>query len=684
MIIAITAMAACWALPAVGTHGAHPGGPAPGAASAAGARVTFASMLERMADLEWLAEIPAQGERGAQASSYDRASRIVSGLKVEWFANDDSGHFAGTRIINGREESVLAEIEGPGAVVRIWSANPQGILRIYLDRSSEPAVEVPFAGAVRGDRELPFSEPFAGTRARGGNIYFPFTFQEHALVTVQHPGKMYYHVNYVKFPAGTEVETYSPALLEAHRELIDRVTERLADPYRSYAPEGEREAFSWSLGPGEREVLELAGPAAIRELALKVSAPELERALRETLLIVTWDERERPSIWSPVGDFFGGSPGLNPFESLPLGILPDGLMYSRWYMPFGKKAAIELVNEGDQVVSIEGSLVYHPIEWHDQLAYFHAKWRRQSRLSNLWDWPVLDASGPGRFVGLMLSVMNPVRQWWGEGDEKVYVDGEEFPSTFGTGTEDYFGYAWSTAERFSHAYHNQSRADGPNNFGHVINSRFHVLDNIPFQERIRFDLEVWHWVGDARPTYSAVAYWYSQAEGDSFTVVPVERRGIDRPPQWRIFEVEGAIEGESLRVLRVTGGVADPQDMGFFTTKERLWSRESHLWWRGGVPGDKLYVSVPVPASGTYRVVGAFTKARDYGIAQLSMGEVVLGGPIDFYHPEVVPTGEIELGEAALKAGNAILVVEIIGANPRSVGHMFGLDYLKLIPVERN
>lgn len=679
--------------PAGASREAAVGAAAVGGSVTAQADVSFASMVERMADLEWLAQVPVPGERGAQASSYDRATRVVNGLKVEWFANGDAGHFVDTRIINGREEAVLAEIDGPGAIVRIWSANPQGVLRIYLDRSSQPAVEVPFAAAVRGDRELPFAEPFAGTRSRGGNIYFPFTFQEHALVTVQYPGQMYYHVNYVTFPAGTTVETYEPGLLDAHQDLIRDVAARLADPYgadaggvsRNGAGSGAADALttaiSWQLGPGESGVIDLTGPAAITELTLRVSAPELDRALRQVLLAATWDGREQPSIWSPVGDFFGGTPGLRPYQSLPLGILPDGLMYSRWYMPFGEEATIALINEGDQVVTLEGSLTYRPIEWRDDLAYFHAKWRQQRHLSNLWDWPVLDAGGPGRFVGLTLSVMNPVRQWWGEGDEKIYVDGEAFPSTFGTGTEDYFGYAWSSTEIFSHAYHSQPRADGPDNFGHIINTRFHVLDNIPFQERIRFDLEIWHWVGDARPTYSAVAYWYSQSDRDGFAAIPVERRGIDEPPAWRIFEVDGAIEGESLRVLRVTRGVADPQDMGFFTTPERLWSRDRHLWWRGGGTGDKLYLSVPVPESGRYRVIGAFTKARDYGVVQLSLGDVTLGEPLDFYHPEVVPTGELELGEVSLQGGNAVLTVEIVGTNRLSVGHMFGLDYLRLIPV---
>jgi len=67
----------------------------------------------------------------------------------------------------------------------------------------------------------------------------------------------------------------------------------------------------------------------------------------------------------------------------------------------------------------------------------------------------------------------------GEGDEKIYVDGETFPSHFGTGSEDYYGYAWGSTEVFTHAYHNQPRCDDPKNYGNTSVNRFHVIDDIP-------------------------------------------------------------------------------------------------------------------------------------------------------------------------------------------------------------
>ncbi len=110
------------------------------------------------------------------------------------------------------------------------------------------------------------------------------------------------------------------------------------------------------------------------------------------------------------------------------------------------------------------------------------------------DWHIATLEGTGQQVGTLLDVENPPGvAWWGEGDEKIFVDGESFPSLFGTGTEDYFGYAWSQTETFAHAYHAQTRAPASGFAGLFSMNRFLVLDPVPFERSLRFDLEIWHW-----------------------------------------------------------------------------------------------------------------------------------------------------------------------------------------------
>lgn len=104
-----------------------------------------------------------------------------------------------------------------------------------------------------------------------------------------------------------------------------------------------------------------------------------------------------------------------------------------------------------------------------------------------------------------LSLHNPLPNWWGEGDEKIFVDGEKFPSHFGTGSEDYYGYAWGNTDVFNSPFHSQPRA-GAKNQGYTTNSRVRMLDRIPFSKSLQMDMEVWH----SRPTkvdYSVATFW---------------------------------------------------------------------------------------------------------------------------------------------------------------------------------
>jgi hypothetical protein len=119
--------------------------------------------------------------------------------------------------------------------------------------------------------------------------------------------------------------------------------------------------------------------------------------------------------------------------------------------------------------------------------------------------------------------------------------------------------------------------------------------------------------------------------------------------------------------------------MGGFP-KDR-WSGVDHLWWTGAKPGAKLDLELPVAETGRYNVELVLTKARDYGIMQLSLDGKPLGGPIDLYNfPDVVTTGVLTFDDQELSAGPHKLSVEIVGTHPLAVkSYMFGLDYVRLV-----
>ncbi len=141
--------------------------------------------------------------------------------------------------------------------------------------------------------------------------------------------------------------------------------------------------------------------------------------------------------------------------------------------------------------------------------------------------------------------------------------------------------------------------------------------------------------------------------------------------------VPGALEAERLKVVKKTGGDLKTQDMVPFG--RGLWTGNEHLFWTGAKPGDKLELSVPVERDGTYELDLALTQAPDYAIVQLYLDGQKIEGPVDLYHPKVVPTGTASLGEYPLSKGEHILGVEILGANPAArKNHFIGLDYVLL------
>jgi len=654
----------------------------------AGEQWTYLDLVKRLTDLESLAVLPPPGEKCQQWSSYDRGSKYdeKTGKYVGWSANGDGGGI----IHREGEKSVFAEMEGPGVIWRIWSAAAgKGHVRIYLDGAEQPAVDLPFHAYFDGS-----TPPFQGKAlchvlARGWNCYVPIPFQKSCKIDADKGWGNYYHFTYTTYPKDAVVPTFKLPLGPEETAALAKANEFLetkcgADPAGERQGQAAEDKAVKVEGGKSALVAELAGPRAITAVRVKLDLPQPPddvAALRELSLRITWDDEPKPAVWAPLGDFFGSAPGFKKYSSLPLGMADDGL-YCLWYMPFAKKAVIELANDGKEERAVRFQVTHAPLTRPaEALGRLHAKWHRDAFLPEeperrAIDWTMLKTQGRGRFLGVMLHVWNPRGGWWGEGDEKFFVDGEKFPSTIGTGSEDYFGYAWCCPELFINAFHNQPHNDGGNR-GHVCVNRWHVTDNVPFQTTFEADIEKYY--PNAKPTlYAATVYCYlAPGQADGYEEQPLaERTGYYVPPP--STHIKGAIEGETMKIVEKTGGNAGPQDLDNFGEG---WSGACHLWWTRGKPGDKLTLALPVAADGRYKLSLQLTKAKDYGIVQLSLDGAKLGEPIDLYNETVVPTGLLDLGTHQLTKGEHKLTLEITGANEKAIkAYMAGLDYAKLEP----
>jgi hypothetical protein len=633
--------------------------------------ISTATLLDDMTNLTAIAEFPAPAYTCKQFSSFDRKSKSP---KEEWFANDDYGNFVRVESHEGRQEYVMMDAPGPGAIVRMWSANPAGTIRIYLDGAEQPVIEAPMTDLL-GGKYPGLPRPIAGEYSKGWNLYFPITYTRSCKVTSD-KGGFYYHVNYRTYEPGTMVDSFKADQITKLASRLEGVVRRLAEPRGNEADlGGDPQEFELQVPAGESVRQQLPGPMAISRATLRLTAKDREAALRGIIVKISFDGE--PCIEAPLGDVFGSAPGINPYASLPLGMLRDGLLYCHWFMPFKESAIIELVNHTRQDATVAGEIALKDYGWNDRSMHFHAKWRAEFDVPTrpMLDWNYLAAQGKGVFAGVSFAIDNPVKDWWGEGDEKIYVDGELFPSHFGTGTEDYYGYAWCWPELFTHAYHSQSRCDGPRNYGRTSVNRFHILDRIPFSRSFKFDMELWHWNDKCLVNAAVVAYWYARPGGtDEFKSITAKEAVVRPMPEYKVPKVTDAIEGEKMRIVKVSG-TAEPQDWEDLSAGAQLW------WHQGMKPGESLTVAFPAPRAGKYHVIAHFLTAKDYGVHQLSINGTKAGDPRDFYSAEVKPTAEIDLGVFDLKAGDNEFSATVMGANDKAVkSYMLGLDYLLLRP----
>lgn len=646
------------------------------ASSQAAEALSYADLVGRMTDLQQPAVLPAPGETCKQWASWDRSSKYdaETGKYINWAANGDGTGFI--REEDGRE--VMAEMDGPGCIWRIWSARAlDGHVKIYLDGNDQPTVDLPFKNYFTGDT-APFA--FSATSydlvengCRGQNLYLPIPYQKSCKIVADKGWGRYYQFVYTTFAKGTKVPTFSGELVAKNADALQKYNDQVAGRVDNKAeglptgPDVEHNSLRVAGGVTAK-VVELTGPRTITSIRVKLPLGDRDdemAALRELCLQVTFDGEKKPAVWCPLGDFFGTAPGKNLYTNWVTG-MTDDCFYANWAMPFGKNAIVKLINDGKKVRDVELTIVHEPIDSFEGLGHFHCKWHRDAHTlpEDRWpDWTMIKTEGRGRFMGVMLHVWNPRGGWWGEGDEKFFVDGEKFPSTFGTGSEDYFGYAWCDPGLFQRPFHSQTMTSG--NRGHQSVLRWHVADSIPFQTSFEGCIEKYYRTEEKGTLYACTVCWYLAPGGvDPYDPVPVEDR--------HDYYVKPPAVGGGYRILGEPVGDPHTQKMTNYRDK---WTNSDQLWWTGAKPGDKLQIALPVKSDGRYDVSVILTKAIDYGIVQLSIDGKKMGEPIDLFNRGVIRTDEIPLGTVELTKGEHVLGVEIVGKNENAVpSYMFGLD----------
>jgi len=467
---------------------------------------------------------------------------------------------------------------------------------------------------------------------------------------------------------------------------------------RTAKPKGDLEEKSnydnFRVPPGETHtLLDVEGPGVITHIWITFLGPEPQgwapngsASHQDMLLRIYWDGNEKPAVEAPVGDFFANAFGKrSEVISLPI-IVEDGDSYnSFWHMPFRKSARVEIVNQGEQNIN----LLYYNIDWikldslPQDTPYFYAQYRQEYPVEQGKDYLVLETEGKGHLVGVTLAVRTRSPSWFGEGDEKIYIDGEAEPSIWGTGTEDYFLSAWglktTSTPYFGVPYFDQWGIVG----GHTSAYRWHINDPIVFQKGIKVTFEHFGWISpDENPDYrsmswnerqddySSVAYWY-QVGPSTFTARAPSGAERRLPPIERIaaYARDGHTHG---------AGSSASQQLDLYPKPQVLYKPAS-------IEGAWIEVPFEVKVKEPLRLLLNLTTSYDFGRYQaylIPRGSedrpgVKLGGVIDLYSAEV-RNREVHLLDFWPDPGKYVLRLECVGRNPMSEGYFLGIESVLL------
>ena len=285
---------------------------------------------------------------------------------------------------------------------------------------------------------------------------------------------------------------------------------------------GRKGAPARSINPGETVSLcDLEGPGTIRHLWITTDQrPIVQRAC---VIRVWWEGQEHPSIECPIGDLFGFAHGkIVSYQSAVHSCGPTGGRNLWLPMPFRKRARIEFTNEGPAAVPLFYSIDYTAGDKHAaDVGRLHVLFRRENPTTEKVDFELLpERKQQGRFLGSVIGIRNlHPQQWWGEGEIKVYLDGDrDWPTIVGTGSEDYVGLAWGI-QQAPFLYNGCSL----NEKDFVTMYRWHLPDPIGWRRQARITIQQIAWkdgLAETRDDWSCATFWYEPVPSAKLPPLP--------------------------------------------------------------------------------------------------------------------------------------------------------------------
>lgn len=429
-----------------------------------------------------------------------------------------------------------------------------------------------------------------------------------------------------------------------------------------------------AINPGQTLTLaDLHGPGSIVHFWCTARHP-VESSSRLLTLRMYWDGEARPSVECPLGDFFGVGHGVDvDFTSLPVRCTSGGKAKNcYWPMPFRRSARVTVTNDSP----VRCDLFYWQVDWQKvpslprDTAYFHAMYRQEFPCVMGRNYVFADLVGRGHYVGTVLSVYQTSAEWFGEGNDFFFINGEREPRLRGTGTEDYFCDGWGLHVQSGPYCGCPLWEDfGAGNRGSAY--RWHIPDPVPFTKSLRVEIEHkgWQVFPDGKvdgyierdDLFSSVAFWYQLEPHKPYEPLP--------PGPKRLPYVETAVvEGEdTVATCSHSPGPAEVQELD-------ICSGGKQLFFRAG--DDKAWLEVPFTVDREQEVElwCRLIRSYDYGNYRALMDGQDLG-VLNLYSPDI-RIMEQYWGVRKLAAGPHKLRFECVGRAADSRGYFLGFDAL--------
>ena len=312
-------------------------------------------------------------------------------------------------------------------------------------------------------------------------------------------------------------------------------------------------ADRWTIEPdATHEVFSANGPGVITHIWFTIAAQSAMH-LKEIVLRMYWDGAAKPSVETPIGDFFGLNLGQYfVYQSAFLNCSSVKALNCYFAMPFRQSARIAVTNEsGQRVPSFYSNIDYQLVPALPERAlYFHAQYRQRTpniaaqfangapkiNLDGKNNYVYMETRGSGHLMGVTLGVLQNQNGWMGEGDDMIFVDDDAAPAITGTGSEDYFNGAWDFGGRdgatpFAHLYNGAPFIAAPELAGgRYCLYRWHADNPVTFTKSLKHTMEHGH-ANDRADCFYSVAYWYQSQPFTDFPTLPAAR---DRVPVLKI------------------------------------------------------------------------------------------------------------------------------------------------------